>query len=125
MSGRHHPDAQEIELCPAIHGALAQLQAGDLAFGLTTAPLRGQSGSDGGKVLAKPLGEGPEIARQRLRQPGCQIVGAVLPDHAPEPLGEVVQGRDLGRDVEQTLQVKPLFGCPMVGPCRSRAARTA
>ena len=87
------------------------LQAGDLAFGLAVAPRGGESGPDGGKVLAKPLGEGPEIARHRLRQPGCQIVGAVLPDHAPKSLGEVVQGRDLGRDVEQTLQVKPLFGC--------------
>src|SRR3954454_22792200 len=37
----------------------------------------------------------------------------MLPDHAPKSLGEVVQGGDLGREAEQTLQVKSLFGCPV------------
>ena len=55
LSGSHYSDAQEVDLCPAIHGALDQLQAGDLAFGLAVAPRGGESGPDGGKVLAKPL----------------------------------------------------------------------
>ena len=57
------PDPEEPEGGPAEHGAFEHFDLVDVSFDLPGAPFEGESGGDGGEVLAQEAGEGPDWRR--------------------------------------------------------------
>jgi hypothetical protein len=78
---------------PPIALALHELQAVDLAFGDPVAPLEGESGLNGMKIILEPTGEAGHFRDAtvgRLRHPRPQGVASALPDDGQKGLNQLV-----------------------------------
>jgi hypothetical protein len=82
---------QQIELGPAKHLALEQLQAVDLAFDRALTPRQRHPGLHGGVIRTQSFGKAPEGrqgARGGTSQPGVELGRPALADEAGEVLCE-------------------------------------
>lgn len=86
--------AQEVEVGPAVHLALQELQARHLPLALSVAPRQVQGGLDGGVVGLDAAGEGVQGADGAGRgrfQPGVEAGAGLGPDEADEGSYGVVE----------------------------------
>src|SRR4051794_27357043 len=106
--GKQYAMAEQIEAGATVHLAFDQLEPGDLALRLATAPGCGDCGADRGAVLLQPSRKGLHSAHAgpaRVGEPGVQLperrlrvsllADAVATHERAEPAGQSSNARSL------------------------------
>lgn len=113
LGGRRAEDtvAQQIELGPAVHLPLEQLEPIHLAFGLSLIPRELKRRADRCVVAADALGKGgefPHTTRPSPLKPGVELVASLLIEEREEGLHRLPGGGDDRRATEQIADISCL-----------------
>lgn len=104
-----HALTQEIGLGPAVHLALQQLQARDVALGRAVTVGFAQGGGDGGVILAQTLRATPELgdaAALGLGKPGIEGCRVPLADQPTELAGQFAGGVERGAVLQEAGEIR-------------------